>query len=59
MIFHEEVAFRHSRELPDNPEDSSFEVPNSLYSEEQREEGDESSIPDAPIEPKIPTMNFL
>ena len=44
MIFHDEVAFCHYRELPNNPEEFSPEIPDSPHSENQQEEEDEPSL---------------
>ena len=50
VIFHEEAAFRHSRELRNVPKESPLENSDSPPSENQQEEEDEPSISNAPIE---------
>ena len=50
MIFHEEAAFRHSKELPNDPEESPPKILDSPHSENQREEKDEPSMSVTPLE---------
>ena len=51
VIFHAEVVFHHSKELPKEIEESPSEVPDSPHSKVQREEEeDEPQIPNAPAE---------
>ena len=52
VIFHEEVVFRQTKELPKDIEESPFEIPDS---EAQREEEEsETQIPYVPEEPGSP-----
>ena len=51
VIFHEEVVFRQSKELPKDTKESPSKIPDSPHSEVQREEEeDEPQISNAPLE---------
>ena len=51
VIFHEEVVFCHSKEIPKDTKESPSKILDFPYSEAQREEEEnESQIPNAPLE---------
>ena len=56
VIFHEEVVFRQTKELPKEVEESHSKIPNS---EVQREEEFEPQIPDVPEEYESPDKELL
>ena len=60
VIFHEEVVFRQSKELPKDTEESPSEILDSPHSEVQREEEEnEPQILNAPLESERPAEELL